>query len=48
MLDTTAKPAAKPAATTADDTSKIASGGEIDVANHRRPTAFSWSSMPSS
>ena len=31
MLDTTAKPAAKPATTTAEDTSKIAGGGEIDT-----------------
>jgi oxalyl-CoA decarboxylase len=31
MLDTTAKPAAKPAVTTAEDTPKIASGSEIDA-----------------
>ena len=46
MDDVVTKPA-KPAATTADDTPKIAGGGE-PIARHRKPTAFSSSSTPSS
>ena len=40
MLETSTKPAAKPATTTAEDTAKIASGGEINAQSQGETDGF--------